>query len=98
VKICREGGAIIATGHAHNYARTVALEDMDEQRIASLNRSFVQLSRGDAGTTFVVVSGLGGIDSVVGNPTLSTLPYWAATYPNDVLKPLSLFLFMNIKL
>ena len=66
---CREGGAIIATGHAHSYARTRALASTEELAIdPDCNTpagDIVCVTRkdeaaGEPGSTFVFVSGLGG--------------------------------------
>ena len=53
---CREGGAIIATGHEHSYSRTHLLSNISEQTIASTSDT-LEIS---LGRTFVFVSGLGG--------------------------------------
>ena len=66
---CREGGAIIATGHAHSYARTRTLVSTQKLAIdADCNTpagDSVCVARkdkaaGEPGSTFVFVSGLGG--------------------------------------
>ncbi len=59
---CREGGAIIATGHEHSYERTKTLTDISNQVVdptcSDPNKECVS-----SGRTFVFVSGLGG-DSI----------------------------------
>ena len=66
---CREGGAIIATGHAHSYSRTRTLTstkkltvDPDCDTPAGDNVCVTPKDRaaGRPGSTFVFVSGLGG--------------------------------------
>ena len=56
---CRKGGAIIATGHNHVYARTKTLINMEEQ-IVDPEWSFSNKVRVSPGKTFVFVSGLAG--------------------------------------
>jgi predicted phosphodiesterase len=58
-EICRREGAIIANGHEHSYQRTRNLIDMENQVI---DPEFPEISpvRVAPGSTFVVVSGLGG--------------------------------------
>ena len=53
---CREGGAIIATGHEHSYSRTHLLSDVSEHIVASTSDT-LEIAEG---RTFVFVSGLGG--------------------------------------
>lgn len=53
---CREGGAIVATGHDHAYARTHLMDNFRTQNIASTSGT-LKIERGK---TFAFVSGLGG--------------------------------------
>ena len=54
---CRRGGAIVATAHAHVYARTHLMSRFeDPQEIVHKNRSM----KVEPGRSFVFVSGLGG--------------------------------------
>ena len=53
---CREGGAIIATGHEHSYSRTHLLSDVSERIVASMSDT-LEIAEG---RTFVFVSGMGG--------------------------------------
>ncbi|MDJ0956658.1 MAG: metallophosphoesterase [Arenicellales bacterium] len=66
---CREGGAIIATGHGHSYARTRTLKGMKDLSIdpdcdtPEGNKLCVTRrddARGKPGSTFAFISGLGG--------------------------------------
>ena len=66
---CREGGAIIATGHGHSYARTRTLKSMKDLAIdpdcdTPSGNEVCVIRRDDAGgkpgSTFVFISGLGG--------------------------------------
>lgn len=66
---CREGGAIIATGHAHSYARTRTLRsteklvvdlDCDTPAGDAVCVTAKDDATGRPGSTFVFVSGLGG--------------------------------------
>lgn len=70
---CRRGGAIIATGHNHVYARTHLLSHIPTKRIAgtgdTLSLTF--------GRTFVFVSGLGGHPA---HPQTRDGPWWASAY------------------
>ena len=70
---CREGGAIIATGHNHVYSRTHLLSNMATQTIASEADTLTVSS----GETFVLISGLGGLSL---HPQTRTGPWWAAVY------------------
>jgi hypothetical protein len=56
---CREGGAIIATGHQHSYERTKTLSNLEFQEKDS-DWPDPQVLRVGGGSTFVFVSGLGG--------------------------------------
>src|SRR4029453_8324792 len=67
---CREGGAIIATGHEHSYSRTHLLASFQTQTIASTT-NLLQL---EAGKSFAFVSGLGG-KSI--RPQELDGPWWA---------------------
>ena len=85
---CREGGAIIATGHEHSYARTKTLVEIESQTI---DPNWPQLNevRVAPGSTFVVVSGLGGRNIRDQNRCLPTTPpygcngEWANIYTSD---------------
>lgn len=82
---CRQGGAIIATGHEHSYDRTRTLISAETQTVdpASPEADSLRLR---SGATFAFVSGLGGFGI---RPQLrclpSTFPYgckgeWAKIY------------------
>jgi len=73
---CRQGGAIIATGHDHTYARTHLMDGFESLSVASMS-STLRLERG---MSFAFVSGLGGHsirDQDRGGP------WWAAVYTAD---------------
>jgi len=53
---CREGGAIIATGHEHSYARTHLIDSFELLSVASTSPAL----RIEKGKSFAFVSGLGG--------------------------------------
>ena len=55
---CREGGGIVATGHAHSYSRTHLMDDFSEQSIASTSNT-LEIEKGK---TFAFVSGIGGVN------------------------------------
>ena len=73
---CREGGAIIATGHEHSYARTHLLESFESLRIASTS-SILRITKG---RSFAFVSGLGG-QSVRDQDRDGD--WWATVYTSD---------------
>lgn len=80
-EICRENGAIIATGHEHSYSRTFVLSDMDTQTIYS--SSTTDPLDIDLGRTFAFVSGLGGHSIRTADDTLAANPWWASIYSAD---------------
>ena len=53
---CREGGAIIATGHEHSYSRTHLMDHFETQNVASTSNTLVI----EKGKSFAIVTGLGG--------------------------------------
>ena len=55
-EVCRNYGAIIATGHSHSYSRTHLLSNMISKEIVSISNT-LEL---EPGKSFVIVSGLGG--------------------------------------
>ena len=82
---CKDGGAIIATGHSHSYARTKTLIDMEKQ-IVDTQWPEPNRLRVKEGATFVFVSGLGG-ESIPSQTRCfpTTYPYgcneeWASIY------------------
>ena len=95
---CREGGAIIATAHDHTYARTRTLTSMENLTVdpdCDTPTAVCVTRRDDAarapGSTFVFVSGLGGISrrDHQRRCTTTTFPYgqrpdcngiWASIY------------------
>jgi hypothetical protein len=77
---CREGGAIIATGHEHSYSRTLTLSDIDSQIIYSDNPDILQVG---SGYTFVFVNGLGGKSIRDTEDNLEKNPWWAKYSTRD---------------
>jgi hypothetical protein len=73
---CRKGGAIIATGHEHSYARTHLLDGFESLSITSTSPTL----RLQKGKSFAFVSGLGGIG--IRNQDQDGR-WWAATYSSD---------------
>lgn len=65
------GGAIIATAHEHSYSRTHLLSSMINQTIASPSNTLTLTK----GTSFALVSGLGGQNV---RPQLISGPWWAS--------------------
>ena len=76
---CKDGGAIIATGHAHSYSRTKTLTDIENQ-IIDKEWSEPNNLRVKEGATFVFVSALGGHPNLAKDIPIQTrcLP---TTYP-----------------
>lgn len=92
-EICREAGAIIATGHEHSYSRTKTLSDTTTQTVATscldnpeTPDTDICLSRGK---TFVFVSGISGQGIRNQDRCLPTVPpygcngEWAKIYSSD---------------
>jgi hypothetical protein len=73
---CLEGGAIVATGHEHSYARTHLMDGFESLRIASTSPTL----RLDKGKSFAFVSGLGGKE--IRNQDQDER-WWAAVYTSD---------------
>jgi hypothetical protein len=85
---CRRDGAIIATGHEHSYSRTKTLSNIQRQTVDPLSPNPSDL-RVTAGSTFVLVSGLGGKSIRNQDRCLPTTPpygcnrEWASIYTSD---------------
>ena len=85
---CRQGRAIIATGHEHSYSRTKTLTNIEAQTVDSLWTAPDDLRVG-TGSTFVFVSGLAGRDIRNQDRCLPTTPpygcngEWASVYTSD---------------
>lgn len=71
---CREKGAIIVTAHEHSYERSFLLSNMTMRKVANPVASPIAVTEG---TTFVIVSGLGG-HSI--RKQLLHSPHWAKIY------------------
>ena len=85
---CKNGGAIIATGHEHSYHRTKTLIDIENQIVDPQWTDKNNLAVKE-GSTFVFVSGLGGHSIRDQDRCLPTsYPYgcnneWASIYTSD---------------
>jgi len=85
---CRKGGAMIVTGHEHSYSRTKTLLSIENVIVDPDWPDPNNLKLGD-GTSFVVVSGIGGVDIKDQDRCLpTTYPYgckgeWASIYTSD---------------
>lgn len=96
-EICREEGAMIATGHEHSYSRTHVLSDFRmQERVGEDDGSHAVLTKGQS---FAFVSGLGGrsirgqrgpnwferfLNSFSGEKwEKKTDPWWAKVYTAD---------------
>ena len=85
---CKNGGAIIATGHEHSYERTKTMTSIQNQ-VIDPEWPGVNNVRVAPGASFVFVSGLGGAS--IRNQDLclpTTFPYgcnglWASIYTSD---------------
>lgn len=87
---CREGGAFVATGHEHSYARTHLLSSFKNQTVASTASNLVI----EPGKSFVFVSGLGG-ESI--RDQVQTGAYFAKLYTSkQSAKSGALFCTFNI--
>ena len=73
---CREGGAIIANGHEHSYARTHLMKSFRRLSVASRS-STLRVKKGES---FLIVSGLGG-RSIRDQDRDGH--WWAAVYTSD---------------
>ena len=77
--LCREHGAVIATGHEHSYERTHLMSSFSNLSVQSTSSSL----HIKPGSSFAFVSGLGG-DSIRAWHNNSHLnPWWAATAALD---------------
>ncbi len=80
---CRAGGAMVVTGHNHVYSRTHLMSNFENQTIASRDNLLIL----EKGKSFVVVSGLGGIN--VRHEVLLPPPpghrgeWWASVYTSN---------------
>jgi hypothetical protein len=81
----RKGGAIVATGHDHSYARTHLLSSFQNQTVASTSNTLILASDNpgtpsDEGRSFAFVSGLGG--NGIYSQTRSGA-WWASIYTSS---------------
>ena len=97
------GGAIVATGHEHSYARTRTLVDAENQTVDPSCSDAVQLCVGP-GRSFVFQSGLGGRSIRRQKRCLpTTFPYgcngeWASIYTSSQgAKYGALFIVFNVE-
>jgi hypothetical protein len=70
---CREAGAIIATGHQHNYSRTHLLSSTKDQIVSDRSSPYTI----EKGENIVFVSGLGGVKP---RPQERGGDWWASIY------------------
>lgn len=75
-EICRKYGAAVITAHEHSYSRTYTLRDYTTLDAVN-TMSHIELT---PGTSFTVVSGLGGKSIREANPDRAYLPHWASVY------------------
>ncbi|MDX1575713.1 MAG: metallophosphoesterase [Kiloniellales bacterium] len=73
---CRQGGAIIASGHEHTYSRTHLMDSFERLSVASTS-STLRIAKG---RSFAFVSALGG-KSIRDQDRDG--PWWAAVYTSD---------------
>jgi len=87
-ELCRQAGAIIATGHDHAFARTHLMSQFSPQNILS-TASTIRLTRGN---TLALVSGLGGRGIHSTDAGLAANSWWGSVYSKDQgAKPGALF-------
>ena len=75
-EICREAGAIVATGHEHMYSRTHLMSNFENQEIASTSNT-LKLA---PGKSFAFVSGIAGKSIREEDPELAANSWWANVY------------------
>jgi len=73
--MCRQHGAVIATGHEHSYSRTYLMDDFQTQQIANYQESPLNLAPEQS---YAFVSGIGGHSLRPWDTTLVNNPWWAA--------------------
>lgn len=76
---CRAAGAIVAQGHSHTYSRSRTLTNDATQTVDPTCNSPFDLCVG-AGRHFFFDSSVGGQDLRSPNTSVSTKPYWGATF------------------
>jgi hypothetical protein len=76
---CRQGRAIIATGHNHAYARTCSITRFADPPVHNCQEPLLL----DAGTSFAFVAGLGGYEIVERAPELVQNPWWGFAYDQN---------------
>ncbi len=81
-ELCRENGAIIATGHEHSYSRTKTLSHMQSLQVSNAYPSGSSL-RVEPGKSFAFVSGLGGFNVRAQQRCLSGCNEWASIYTSN---------------
>jgi len=77
---CLEKGAMIFTGHEHEYSRTYLMSSLNETPvIADTNNTYQNLTllALKPGASFVIVNGLGGRSIRNSDLTLASNPWWA---------------------
>jgi hypothetical protein len=81
---CQQGGAIVATGHEHSYARTRTMTDLGNEDVghgATPDHHTMQVG---PGSTFVFVSGMGGASIRAYNEALhDDDTWWSTIYTTD---------------
>ncbi|MBL8715640.1 MAG: metallophosphoesterase [Myxococcales bacterium] len=88
-QICQAQGAMVWTGHEHSYARTKTLTALGDKAKAYgatglFDQMVVQPASGTTpGSTFVIVSGLGGVEVRDFEASHATDTWWAAYYANN---------------
>jgi len=89
--ICTTVGALIVTGHAHNYARSHQLQDPQKQTVSTTCTWSPNTTWTDANTCFynltyggsvVAGVGVGGRERDSVDQSLGSLPHWAKTSGN----------------
>ncbi|EPZ36111.1 hypothetical protein O9G_005248 [Rozella allomycis CSF55] len=76
---CRRHGALVVTGHLHQYARTHMMKSYVNHEIAE-KRGLMVLS---PGRSLNILNGIGGKSISKGNSTLIANPWWATVLDKD---------------
>lgn len=85
--LCRRHGAFIISGHEHEYARTHTMTTfLTPNKNSVLSDPQGSLVHVGKGTSFAVVTGMGGEDSRKWNPNRIREPWWAAVASAQNLK------------
>ena len=80
---CQAAGAIIATGHEHSYERTYTLTDLGNHDGGHGAIGEPEVMQVGPGSTYVFVSGLGGVGIRDFDPVHADDTWWATVFTSD---------------